>query len=853
MLAGSPAWAVIEKAPALKDVLADAQFIFTVKVDAIDADKPAAVLLVDDDLKDKAPFRRLPVNLKGDAEAEKAKHTPQLLKRLAPKLPLVVFVIPRGKTYVVFCYTDGTWFQMRGVKDGEALRWAFNHCEPYLRQTFKGSTQELKQIVVDGLSGKKDPPEPNRKEKPGFGPEVEDKNTGKQGDKQVSAQIQLLFPNSVWEHIPRNSVSSQRLDAKQSFANGRSQTEFGNEGMKTRILHASPRLRVSVSPCLLLSSLDFEPTFSVIPSVLVGGPLAVLAMLFPTVFGGWKRWLALISVACTLSTLYFVQWLFAGELAGTWWGSPTALWLGMSLVTLAGMLWAWQRHATRVRDGHAVTAPGGVETTVLAVLSAIGLGTVIYHRNAGESLLAPSWLPFCIGAWVALLYALFSRWSQRATPALAAEGVLLTAMAFTYLALGAVLQPHSMAGTGEVIHGESQAAADTHVVKPGRLVWTFRAPGKGSLASSPLVAGDRIYFGVALGGFAPYGEVYCLDRKTGKPIWTFNDDEQMKAISISSPYLAEGRLYIGEGYHQDSHCKLYCLNADNGEKLWEFQTDSHTESSPCVAGGKVYCGAGDDGLYCLDAASGKELWRFPGFHIDASPVVAEGRVFIGAGIGDVHRETALFCLDADWGKLLWRLNIDLPAWAAPAVRGPHVYFGIGNGRMDHSDDSPAGALVCVEAATGHEVWRYPVADGVLAKPVADGQLVYFGSRDGNLYCVTSADGKLSWKYSLGGPMVAAPVVARCSCCGARTSVFALAGNSRGFGRLYCLGANEGRLYWSSDLATLAQAPVELFSTPALTVPREATQEGRCIYVGATIAATARSAVLYCFEDRVESE
>src|SRR5262249_30908982 len=118
---------------------------------------------------------------------------------------------------------------------------------------------------------------------------------------------------------------------------------------------------------------------------------------------------------------------------------------------------------------------------------------------------------------------------------------------------------------------------------------------------------------------------------------------------------------------------------------------------------------------------------------------------------------------------------------------------------------------------------------------------------------TSADGKLSWKYSLGGPMVAAPVVARCSGCGARTSVFAVAGDSRGFGRLYCLGANEGRLYWTSDVGTLAQGPVELYSTPALTVPREATEEGRRIYVGATIVATARSAVLYCFEDRVESE
>src|SRR5262249_39476070 len=149
---------------------------------------------------------------------------------------------------------------------------------------------------------------------------------------------------------------------------------------------------------------------------------------------------------------------------------------------------------------------------------------------------------------------------------------------------------------------------------------------------------------------------------------------EMKAISISSPCLADGRLYIGEGYHQDSNCKLYCLNADSGAKLWEFPTGSHTESSPCVADGKVYFGAGDDGLYCVDAATGKEVWHFPGFHFDASPVLSKGRVLIGAGIGDVYKETALFCLDAANGNVVWRQNCDLPSWPAAAVLGEHVYF-----------------------------------------------------------------------------------------------------------------------------------------------------------------------------------
>src|SRR5262249_4596396 len=156
----------------------------------------------------------------------------------------------------------------------------------------------------------------------------------------------------------------------------------------------------------------------------------------------------------------------------------------------------------------------------------------------------------------------------------------------------------------------------------------------------------------------------------------------------------------------------------------------------------------------------------------------------------------------------------------------------------------AGALLCVDCGTGAEIWRYPVGDGVLAKPQADGNFVYFGSRDGNLYCLHRDKGKLAWKHSLGGPIVAAPVIARCNFCGARTSVFAVAGDGQTFSRLACLGANEGGTAWLLDLAALARAPMELYSSPALAV----TPEGRRIYVGGQVNGTAKTAVLYCFED-----
>ena len=140
----NPAQAAITALVPLSAVLKESNHILTVQVEALDPDKRTMVLAVDEHLKDKAPFTKLPVLLKGDSEADKSKQVPLLLKRLAPKLPLVLFVKKKGDNdYLAFAYTNGTWFQLRGVKpaDSALVRWSFTHTEPYLRRTFKGTTE----------------------------------------------------------------------------------------------------------------------------------------------------------------------------------------------------------------------------------------------------------------------------------------------------------------------------------------------------------------------------------------------------------------------------------------------------------------------------------------------------------------------------------------------------------------------------------------------------------------------------------------------------------------------------------------------------------------------------------------
>src|SRR5438132_730008 len=264
--------------------------------------------------------------------------------------------------------------------------------------------------------------------------------------------------------------------------------------------------------------------------------------------------------------------------------------------------------------------------------------------------------------------------------------------------------------------------------EPVTVLWTFEPPERGAIISTPAVTTDGDVYVAAIhdAGLATFGAVYRLDRETHKVVWKFDDDGAMQHM-YSSPCLAGGRLYIGEGMHANNVCKLYCLDVVTGRKVWHFLTSGHIESSPCVAGGKVYFGAGDDGIYCLDALSGKERWHFQEpAHIDANPVVIGKRLYVGSGVSRAHKTSAVFCLNSESGTVIWATPTDLPAWGSPAVDGSDVFIGLGNGRLVKSVDppeTPSGALLDLDAQTGKLRWRYPVSDAVLAKAAFDAEHV----------------------------------------------------------------------------------------------------------------------------------
>lgn len=587
------------------------------------------------------------------------------------------------------------------------------------------------------------------------------------------------------------------------------------------------------------------------------GLIAALAALFPAVFGGaallMRRWVAALSVASLISillalVLYFPNWI-------NWTGlrSVSSVWLTGATLAGLGALWAGRRYRTAARDGRADEFQprylDRVGLSVVVLLIGVGLG---YAVLAGESLTESPWLELVLFLvpTVACLYFVVAHWLRSRTEpvAMSAEMVGLWAGSFACAVAGVAL----MAGPrGPAIMTGGGTGSVVLVQEP---VWVFEPKEKGEIFSTPCVTPERVFVAVHhRAGFDQSGRVYALNPATGTVVWEFDDEGSLKPL-FSSPTYADGRVYVGEGYHTDQDSKLYCLDAATGKKVWEFATTSHTESTPTVADGKIVFGAGDDGVYCLDAATGQKLWQrnMPGgLHVDCNPVIHEGRVYAGSGTSKRSHNNRVFCLDLKTGEEFWGERTEYSVWGSPTVAGKSVLFATGNGTFSEDRQPVAGLLLCRDADTGKPVWERALPNSLVSKPAVDRYQVYVGCRDGNAYALDRQTGEVVWSKTLRGPVLAAPAVDAHPQMRTGQVVYAI-GNS---GVLEALSPADGSTFWAISFRDLIGVPhVNSVSTPVVVREPGEGKPARRVYVGlgyGPAAAATPTARLYCFRDTTE--
>ena len=320
------------------------------------------------------------------------------------------------------------------------------------------------------------------------------------------------------------------------------------------------------------------------------------------------------------------------------------------------------------------------------------------------------------------------------------------------------------------------------------VVWTFADGDVKTFYSSPAVMGNRVYACTAEKKvFTDRGAVVCVDADTGGLVWRYSPGDFR--ATYSSPSVTKDYVVTGEGLHFTKDARVTCLKADTGERVWELRTHSHVESSPAIADGKVYIGAGDDGMYCIALAPGpggkpNVLWHLPGREYpdcETSPIVQEGRVYFGLGEGG----QAVVCAEAATGKEIWRTPAPYPVFGSPAIADGKVFVGMGNGNMVESAEAvrdkkiaamkeagkssaeieaagkklgPAGEVWALDLADGKVVWKHSLRRTVLGSiAAADGRL-YFGSRDGTFHCRTTDNEPVGTPVKVGEAIVTSPAI-----------------------------------------------------------------------------------------------
>jgi outer membrane protein assembly factor BamB len=317
---------------------------------------------------------------------------------------------------------------------------------------------------------------------------------------------------------------------------------------------------------------------------------------------------------------------------------------------------------------------------------------------------------------------------------------------WTFKAGGPIVGSAALAA-GTVYFGDYGGRLHAIDQQTGREKWHFKSSMP--IASSPAVTEQSVFF------VSSAGALVALDPATGKPRWVFVADYEKKFearnlhgyppvaqtipdawdLFISSPAVAQGKVFFGAG-----DGGVYAVDAQSGVLQWKFSTGDVVHASPAVAGGTVYIGSWDGNLYALDADSGKPKWVFragqdPAIHnqvgFQSSPAVVDGVVYVGC------RDAHVYAIDANTGVKKW----DYPtskSWVngTPAVRDGVVYVGTAD----------SSRFMALDARTGRLRFNFDARSYVFSSAALAGNSAYFGSHNGRLYALDATSGKLQWEF-----------------------------------------------------------------------------------------------------------
>ncbi len=248
----------------------------------------------------------------------------------------------------------------------------------------------------------------------------------------------------------------------------------------------------------------------------------------------------------------------------------------------------------------------------------------------------------------------------------------------------------------------------------------------------------------------------CLDAASGKVQWQRRDLECNHYRGAgSSPILHAGLLIMN--FDGSDHQFIIALDARTGKTVWrdnrsidfkdlgpDGKPDSEGDwrkafATPHVAsvGGQLtLLSQGAKALYGYEPSTGKELWRVEERqnHSGSSrPLVSGDLVFVNTGWssgqllairpgvkgGAVDANVTTNASPGNGPAIVWKVKRNVPKKPSLLLIDDLLYF---------VDDGGIGS--CIEAKTGHEVWRERLGGNFSASPIEAGGRLYFSNEEG---------------------------------------------------------------------------------------------------------------------------
>jgi outer membrane protein assembly factor BamB len=252
---------------------------------------------------------------------------------------------------------------------------------------------------------------------------------------------------------------------------------------------------------------------------------------------------------------------------------------------------------------------------------------------------------------------------------------------------------------------------------------------KNSWASSTPCTDGKVVCCLFADGTQQLAKAWDMD---GRELWTreLGSYESEHGLGVS-PILEDGMVIIAND--QVGPGSITALDAGTGKTVWstERSPGKTSYSTPVIApdgagGRQVVCISESSGVSGLELKTGKVLWQTPKLPMRtvASPIISEGLVFATCGEGGNGKYFAAIRtepgLDAAQ-RIVYERKTMLP-YVPCLVSKDGLLFLWGD----------KGIMVCLEQATGREVWVERIDGAFSGSPICVEDRLYCVTEDGTV-------------------------------------------------------------------------------------------------------------------------